>query len=204
MSNSLLLSSKDFFSSIVREGFKNRNLQVHGTVEKYIVQLLEFYLDSRNLHEPEFSESGERQPQTLAEMFLTAQSKKNVDKINLLKKLGDKSLYISGFFGDSLQRKIIDVDYYISMGEVAYAQLADHTREEEFNLVYSTIANRFVDFVDVLMFVSHSSIPTTDKNVLRLYEVYLRTGSEVAKTKLVELGVFEALAQGPKTTIKVS
>lgn len=204
MSNYLVLSSKDFFTQAVRDGFKSRNLQVPLSVEHYIVSLLEFYLDSRNLFEPEFNESGEKQPQTLAEMFLTAQTKTIFDKINLLKKLGDRSLYISGFFSDSLQRKIVDIDYYISMGESAYAQLAEHTREEVSSSVYLTIAKRFPEFVDVLMLISHSTIPTTDKNVLRLYEVYLRTGSEVAKSKLIELGVFEALAQGPKAQIKVS
>lgn len=198
MSKSLLLSSKDFFTEAVRDGFKQRKLQVSPVVETYLVSVLEFYLDTRNLYEPEFNEAGERQPQTLAEMFLSAQSpyKLSQERVGLLKKLADRTLYISGFFSDSLQRKIVDVDYYISMGESAYAQLAGFSREEANSLIYTTISKRFADCVDVLMFISHSTIPTTDKNILRLYEVYLRTGSGVAKSKLIELGVFAALSDG--------
>ena len=33
-----------------------------------------------------------------------------------LKQIGDVSLFISGFFSDSLRRKLVDVDYYVSIG----------------------------------------------------------------------------------------
>jgi hypothetical protein len=41
-----------------------------------------------------------------------------------LRCLGDFSLFMSGFFSDSLRRKTIDVDYYVSMGEYAYGSLS--------------------------------------------------------------------------------
>ena len=37
-----------------------------------------------------------------------------------LKQVGDLSLFLSGFFADSLQRKLVDVDYYVSIGGYAY------------------------------------------------------------------------------------
>ena len=37
-----------------------------------------------------------------------------------LKQIGDVSLFVSGFFSDSLRRKLVDVDYYVSIGGVAY------------------------------------------------------------------------------------
>src|SRR5262245_64937587 len=33
-----------------------------------------------------------------------------------LKQIGDLSLFVSGFFSDSLNRSLVDVDYYASMG----------------------------------------------------------------------------------------
>ena len=40
-----------------------------------------------------------------------------------LRYLGDFSLFTSGFFSDSLSRRAVDVDYYVSMGEFAYGSL---------------------------------------------------------------------------------
>ena len=41
-----------------------------------------------------------------------------------LRQVGDHSLFISGFFADSLNRSLVDVDYYIQLGECAYGSLA--------------------------------------------------------------------------------
>lgn len=40
-----------------------------------------------------------------------------------LKDIGDTALFISGFFSDSLNRKIIDVKYYRDIGQAAYSKL---------------------------------------------------------------------------------
>mgnify|MGYP002137355912 CR=1 FL=1 len=41
-----------------------------------------------------------------------------------MRAMGDFSLYIAGFFSDSLKRKLVDVDYYIGMGGAAYENAA--------------------------------------------------------------------------------
>ena len=41
-----------------------------------------------------------------------------------LRNLGDFSLFMSGFFPDSFRRRVVDVDYYVSMGEYAYGSLS--------------------------------------------------------------------------------
>ncbi|WP_413289440.1 hypothetical protein [Bdellovibrio sp. HCB337] len=155
-----------------------------------MVHLLQHYLDAKNLFDPEFDEAGRKVPKTLAEMYLHANSSDDESvKVELLKKLGDRSLYVSGFFGDSLQRKIVDVDYYVNMGGAAYATLAGCVREDVSIQVYTTISRRFVDFVDVLTYISHSSFINSNESVLRLYDKYMTTGSELAREKLTEMGV---------------
>jgi len=110
-------------------------------------------------------------------------------KIELLKKLADKSLYMSGFFAESFQRKIIDVDYYAEIGGSAYYQLSSVTKEDTMAKVYSVFSSRFVDFMDVLTLISQNSLVQSNQSVLRLYDQYLRTGSELAREKLIEMGV---------------
>ncbi len=186
----LLSSPQDFFTELVQKGMSQRRVQTYPIVEKYLVDLLQHYLDARNLFEPTYlNESGAKQPQTLAEMFLVAQNADPITKVDLLRKLGDRTLYISGFFGDSLQRKVVDIDYYADIGGAAYATLAHCTREDSMAKVYNVFSNRFLDFVEVLTYISQHSFIKSDESILRLYERYLRTGSEIAKEKLIEMGV---------------
>lgn len=186
----LLLSPNGFFQELVQKGLSQRKIQTFPLVESYLVNLLNHYLDARNLFESQYAnEAGQKNPQTLAEMFLTAQNAEASVKTEMLRKLGDKALYISGFFGDSLQRKIVDVDYYADIGGAAYASLAHCTREDTMAKVYSTFSHRFLDFVDVLTYISHHSFVKSDESILRLYDRYMRTGSELAREKLEEMGV---------------
>lgn len=185
----LFVTPKEFFSEIVKEGLRSRRVETVPRAEDYLVNLLQYYLETRNLFEPEHDESGQRRPQTLAEMYLTAGTLEPSSRAELLKKLGDRSLYISGFFGDSLSRKVVDVDYYVDMGGAAYRDLASQTKDETLAKVYSVFSVRFVEFVDVLTYVSQKSMVRSDESVLRLYERYLRTGSELAREKLSEMGV---------------
>jgi hypothetical protein len=191
--SSLFVSPDDFFKDLVRQGFAQRKIQTYPHVESYLVNLLQHYLDAKNLFDPDYDESGKKIPKTLAEMYLHANNTDDqAHKVELLKKLGDRSLYMSGFFGDSLQRKVVDVDYYVNMGGVAYATLASCVREDTSAVVYSTMSRRFIDFVDVLTHISHNSLIKSNESILRLYDRYLTTGSELAREKLAEMGVLPA------------
>jgi hypothetical protein len=195
----LFISPEDFFKDLVRQGFAQRKLETYPLVETYLVDLLQHYLDAKNLYDPEYDEAGRKTPKTLAEMYLCANSTDDqILKVELLKKLGDRSLYMSGFFGDSLQRKAVDVDYYVNMGGVAYATLASCVRQDTSAKVYSTISRRFIDFVDVLTYISHNSFIKSNESILRLYDRYLTTGSELAREKLTEMGVLPLTADQVK------
>ena len=189
MNVQLYLSPRQHFEEMVGAGFTRLKIQTYPAVQSYLVDLLEHYLFAKNLFPEQNDSSGEKQMLTLAEMWLEAGNMANSEKIERLKQLGDRALYVSGFFSDSLQRKIVDVDYYAEMGGAAYASLAGCVREDTSALVYRVFSTRFLEFVDVLSFISQQSMVQTDESVLRLYDRYLRTGSEIARDRLVELGV---------------
>lgn len=186
----LFVSPQGFFQELVQRGLMQRKIQTYPFVESYLVNLLQHYLDARNLFDENYAnEGGQKNPQTLAEMYLIAQSAEPQVKADLLRKLGDRTLYISGFFGDSLARKIVDIDYYADIGGAAYASLAHCTREDTLSKLYETFSHRFLEFVDVLTYISHHSFVKSDESILRLYDRYMRTGSSLAREKLVEMGV---------------
>ncbi|QLY25433.1 hypothetical protein [Bdellovibrio sp. KM01] len=176
----LFVSPEGYFQELVSKGLYDRKVQTLPLVEAYLVNLLKQYLDAKALFEAEA---------TLAEMYLHAQNAEQSVKLEKLRKLGDRALYISGFFGDSLQRKTVDVDYYANIGGAAYTHLAHCTREDGLAKVYKTFSARFIEFVDVLTYISQHSFIKSDESILRLYDRYQRTGSELAKEKLVEMGV---------------
>lgn len=188
---SILVSSKDYFGQVLDDAFYARKVKTEINVRDYLIEILEHYLDAQNLFEKnETDESGKRKPNTLAELYLTAANAEARQKIELLKKLGDKSLYISGFFGDSLQRKIVDLDYYVNMGGSAYNTLSKTVnRKDPLRDVFETISKRFVDFVEVLTYISQNSMVSNNQSLLRLYDRYLQTGSTIAKEKLLEMGI---------------
>jgi len=105
-----------------------------------------------------------------------------------LREVGDLSLFISGFFADSLTRSLVDVDYYIQLGECAYGSLA-RRGDPALGDVFDELAGKFSKCVDVLSEVSERSALTSNSDVLRLYEKWMRTRSRRSGDLLVERGI---------------
>ncbi|MCB0389711.1 MAG: hypothetical protein KDD58_00400 [Bdellovibrionales bacterium] len=176
----VILDLNSFFSEMVSEAMNRRKLTTLPLVSKYLVDLLQSYIYSKNLEIEN----------TLAEMYLKAmQEESQKIKFEKLKKLGDLSLYISGFFGDSLKRKVVDIDYYAEIGGRAYDCLATESHENLYSRVYEEISVKFLDFVDVLTLISQKSLVQSNEDLLRLYDRYITTGSELAKEQLLEKGL---------------
>lgn len=185
----LIQSGSDFFEDLVITSLHSRDIAVSVSVIKYLSNMLSFYVDAKNLHEPEFDESGKKNPRTLAELWLTAQTSEPFTQRELLRKLGDRTLYISGFFAESLNRSLVDVDYYCSMGSGAYHSLGTMAESGSKDTFFE-MSDRFLDLVEVFNVISHETFKGTNQGILRLYETYLRTGSNLAKERLEEVGVF--------------
>lgn len=159
--------------------------------EYYLVELLNRFVLASNLFDKTSSNELGKDRDPLAVLFLKAQTTglEDTERIKILKKLGDTSLYISGFFGDSLNRKIIDLDYYREMGSIAYRSLSETIRDDQFQELYNELHAKFTGFVNVLTDISQETFVQTNQNLLRLYDIYVRTGSESAKKQLADKGL---------------
>ena len=188
-SGKILLKTHDFFSELVAEAFVERKIETYPLVKDYLAQVLEFYLTTDNLFTIQ-RENGKKEQETLAEMYLKAVNEPSISvRVEKLKQLADSSLYISGFFGDSLKRKVVDVDYYADIGGIAYGCLAEQAAEDLHSRVFHEFATRFVDFVDVLTLISQKAMVQTNKDLLRLFDRYIATGSALARDQLAEQGL---------------
>ena len=190
MGTPMFVSPKDFFKEAVRDAFSKRRIEAFPMAEDYLVNVLEHYVIAAHLHESEESlHQGQKRPTTLAETLLIAAQSEHSTKVDMLKKLGDRTLYVCGFFSDSFERKVIDVDYCAEMAGTAYRILAQNTKEDTLSQVYSLYSKKFLAFVEALNYISEKSQLQSSNNVLRIYDRYLKTGSELAREKLSNLGI---------------
>lgn len=183
-------SLKEFFREQVTTSLEHLKVSASPHAEFYLVCLLTGFSNAENLFER--SPHGEVTDKALAIRLFEATLASSHEKIPVLKKMGDVALYTSGFFADSFFTKIVGAEYYIHMGEVAYSsvsQLLSTDSGKNMKELYDELATHFVQFVDVLSDVAEKSHITCDKDLLRLYERWLKTGSNRTRQLLVKEGI---------------
>jgi hypothetical protein len=176
-------SAVEYFKQLVHDALANQRLAARELTTYYVVQLLAGFLQRPA------AESDEPLAFQLARAF----ERGGAERRTSLKHIGDVSLFISGFFADSFSRKPVDVDYYIAIGGVAYGALSRRDTDA-LSPVFSDLADNFVGFVDVLAEVSERSSCSSNVDLLRLYDRWLKTGSVRSGHLLVERGVVPNLA----------
>lgn len=179
---------REYFMRSVAASMQRNEVEVDEHTSCYVVDLLTGYARSEALFE-----EGENGPELRPVALLLAEA---VDaspeqKSKALRRVGDQSLFIAGFFAESLKNRLVDVDYYVSMGGSAYAALSSAARKSYRDLalgpVFAELAEYFVDFVDVITDLRHR--PSDEPDMLRLYETWVRTGSRRAARLLRSNGV---------------
>lgn len=182
----------EFFKDHIESAMARQRLAATGLTAYYLVDLLCRFTrpDSRipfndDSHAP------------LALRLARALDAGGMEQRARLRNLADFSLFMSGFYSDSLRRRAVDVDYYVSMGEFAYVRLS-RREADAFGEVYAELGRKFVPFMDVLTDISERTGQTSCQDVLRLYERWLRTGSSRTGKQLAEHGIAPNVAIGKK------
>ena len=181
---------QDYFRSTIDEVLLRQRVDVDPHAAHYVVNLLTLYSRSDELYEDGGDCYGIR---PLALMMVDATEAETVEQRNtILQRIGDVVLFVSGFFADSMATKAVDIDYYIHMGGNAYGSLSDEVRGtfrgNAFSSIYGELASKFQVLVDVLNEIKEGPIKK-DANLLRTYDVWLKTGSRRAMNILKQNGV---------------
>ena len=191
-----------FFQGLVSDAVENQQVDVSDETVCYVVNLLSSFAHSDTLFE-HTSEGPMIRP--LALLYGEALEAPSREVRNhALKRLGDVALFISGIFSDSLNRKVVDVDYYITMGGNAYGSLSSESRQlarwHAFSSIFNELGSKFAMLVDVLNEVGDQTNLRNDRDIMRLYEIWQRTGSRYAERQLGRLGIHPV--GGSDTTLK--
>jgi hypothetical protein len=176
-------SASEYFKELVEGALAHQRIAAGELTSFYVVNLLTGFLQR----------PAEEDETPLAFRLAEALDAAGMRQRSSLKQIGDISLFVSGFFADSLARKLVDVDYYVNIGGTAYTALSRY-ETDTFSPVFAELAENFVRFVDVLSEVSERASCGSNADLLRLYERWLKTGSPRSGQLLAERGVVPNLA----------
>lgn len=183
------MNMTEYFRDSVGAALANQKVEAAEDTVHYIVNLLAYFARADKLF-VQTPDGLVAQPLALiyAEALATASPEA---RRQALRRLGDVALLVSGLFPASLSRKVVDVDYYIAMGGTAYGVLGglDRGAGRALRAIFAELSRKFQAFVDVLSEVGENSHLKSSADTLRLYELWLRTGSRRTAAKLRKLGI---------------
>jgi len=180
----------EFFRDELHAALEHQHVAVEDQTEHYVVNLLTLFSRSEALYEA--TPEGPRLKPLVVMLSEALEARSLQERQRGLQRLGDVSLFIAGFFARGFAAKLIDIDYHIAMGGRAYGTLADAmSRGPSRTLggVFAELAEKFLPVVDALNELSESSYRHSNEDVLRLYDVWLKTGSRRSRELLRTLGV---------------
>jgi hypothetical protein len=184
-------SLAEFFRDALQQAMQRQHLAVADHTEHYLVSLLTLFARSEALFEP--TEAGPRLRPLALLLADAVNAPDAVGRERALQRLGDVSLFVAGFCAHSFARRLVDVDYHIAMGGRAYGSLSGmgrHTaRGRALSLVFAELALKFQRLVDALNEIADQARAPSDAEILRLYEIWVKSGSARARGRLRELGV---------------
>jgi hypothetical protein len=188
----LFMSPREFFHGKIKDASRHLNVKLDDHVEFYLVDLLTKFVTTDNI-KGDGVESDDMLSTPLAFMLKRAVEASSEKQPQLYRRLGDTSLYLSGFFQDYFNRKPFDIGYYINMGAAAYEQASNltrsQTREDGLPETLDALSRNFTRVVDVVAQASDSTALHHDSSLLVLYDRWNRSGSERLREMLQEKGI---------------
>ncbi|MFW6067639.1 MAG: hypothetical protein ACOC97_04815 [Myxococcota bacterium] len=175
-----------FFHERLRAAIERRRLQIGGTLQIYVVDLLERYAAT----EPD------RAMRPLVEHLSEAlEAPTALDRLRRYREMGDSALCVCGLFHEHLTARGISRRYVVTMGGHAYhhaGRLAGGPGAGTRGTagVFDELAQRFDEIARVLDDVREETALRTPQDVVRLYERWRRTHSPVLAERLRRAGVY--------------
>jgi hypothetical protein len=181
---------QEYFKDSLQGALARQHVAVDDQTEHYVVNLLTLFSRSEALYE---GPPGCVRVKPLVTMLSEAlEAPTAAERNRALQRLGDVSLFVAGFFARGFAARLIDIDYHIAMGGGAYGALAQSIargRGRVLGAVFAELSAKFQPLVDALNDISETSYRHTDRDILRLYELWLKTGSARCYSILERLGV---------------
>jgi hypothetical protein len=197
MSIAITRSVGGFFHEVVGEAVKTRQVDATDEAMSYLVALLSEFAHPGPV-------MGDAFDRPLAFLLDEALRTTGAERFQKLRTLGDGVLYITGFFGDHIENRGVDMGYVTNVGATAYRGAASMLRRpsadtaegakrtDEADNVFGELSTKFDRFVEVLTTVADSTLAQQargERGILKLYERWLRSGSSTLARELGARGI---------------
>ena len=179
--------AREFFASELKLTMQNHGISAQPSSFEYLVELLVKTISSENFFK--VNPSGNYEDTLLFDLYVQYTQSPKEQQMAILQRIGDLCLVISGYFGESLQSKLVDVEYYFGMGGTAYETLSLLENNKQSKGVYRELSGKFQPFSNVLGEMSERSGLQSNKDILRLYDCWMITGSDRLRKILNEQGI---------------
>jgi hypothetical protein len=187
---------KGFFTEAVVQVVQARGCDASDATVHYVIGLLSDYAHPENLQRSVFE-----RPFTL--LLYDAPQTTGADRLHRLRALGDDVLYMSGFFGDHLARRGVELGFVGRLGSRAYDEAASMLRGVRPDAggpdVFFELSRNFGQFVEVVTEVAdvvHARGARGPRGMLDVYERWLKTGSGALAAALSQWGVLPSRTDG--------
>jgi hypothetical protein len=182
-----------YFHEVVGEAVRTRQVEATDQAMSYLVALLTEFAHP----DPGREDTLDR---PLAFLLHEALRTTGAERFQRLRALGDGVLYLTGFFGDHIETRGVDMGYVTNVGAIAYGSAATMLRrpisessaQGSDNNVFAELSTKFGQFVDVIAVVAETTLAQQAKSelgVLKLYERWLRSGSATLAKELGARGL---------------
>lgn len=181
----------DYFQERVTQARKHRPLDLSDETSLYLASLLTERARTDRPAPPEA---------TLAELHAAAAQSPPASQIRCYRELGDRALYLVGYFREHVAHRAVGVSYYQDMGAAAYHRVDVAFKaffSDAFGPVFRELADKFRGCVEVLAHVRTAEQSEPDL-LARLLDEWQRTGSEQSAAQLRRLGVL--IPKGSRAT----
>jgi len=182
-----------FFRDVLHETKKKQRFETTDAAETYVVALLADFARPDQL-------SGRTFDRPITFLLVEAMQSVGKERFERLRTLGDGVLFVSGFFGDHLQTRGVELRYVSSVGARAYEGAASMLRRgssvprasTSAHDLFGELADNFSMFVDLLSGMADALLARSvhgERGLLRLYEKWLKTGSPLLADALAVRGM---------------
>ena len=160
----MLLAEQITFKEYIYKELELASSSLSFHVQNYLANLLCFYLPSDC-----FFERREGQTKSyecaLTDLYQKSQTSKFQEKLYFFKKMGDFSLYLSGFFRSAVKKRLVHISYYEEMGQSAYSFVGEVYGSQP--NVFKELSSEFKNLSQILFSIQKKSERQNTKYLLR-------------------------------------
>src|SRR3989344_7171062 len=174
-----------FFKEVLDTAIEKRRVEISQEMAFYLLDILSLGLKE----DPHFD------AETTIKRYEIAFGSRGLESFRAI---GDSALIIAGIWWQSLSRKILDINFYIKLGRLSYQREAE--KQKNLTKLFEELSESFDKSVNILMEATRciSEASMTNRDLLRIYEVWLETHNAFLEEKLRSYGINPVNIKAPK------